>query len=339
MSTQQLTGNSADVHASSTRRFRWLNEAVLVDAGVYLLALGGFYIGYATLRTLARSNGFPQHQAVVVAALADLAILVYSWKAKQEVEQGRSAWGIRLIVAAMSLATCALQLRAAWPHYTAVALHALAPAVWIVGHEMMLRGKLRDAKNARRQAQIAAGLRPAPLEKLRASEWLISPYRTFRVWRLMQLLSVPAHTAKAHLVSTWKGKRAVPTAWLDLHEQPAPEPRIVVLDAFKFPEQRRTELAPSQPAPALPQSPLQGLTVKLTTGGAASAGQISAFLAELPATPPPGRTQVEAWDYVHTVETIASQHGIECTGVMHARLLGVTPGMITKIKKLLQTGP
>lgn len=296
-----------------------VTEARLIDTGVYTLAFGGFYIGYSTLRHVALNNGFPTSQAVVVAALADLAILVYSWKAKQEVEQGRSAWGIRGIVILMSLATFYLQMRAAWPDPTATAMHALAPVCWIVGHEMMLRGKLRDAKRALKQAQIDAGIRPAPLAKLRTTEWILSPLRTLKVWRRMVLWSVPADVVKRTLAAERRAaNKPVPAAWagvlLDDEAEPTPA---------------------EEPAPAPASEPVFDSAVKLTAGGTATDTQVDAFVNALPPVPAEGRSKQEARAWVDHVEAIADQHGIDCTNVMLAKLLGVSGGYITAIKKPL----
>ncbi|MET7363158.1 DUF2637 domain-containing protein [Streptomyces sp. NPDC005562] len=162
-------------------------DKLLTDGAIYLLALGGFYVGFKTLYSLALMVGYPTDEAMVVASLADIAILAYSRKAVREVKAGRSAWAIRLIVAAFSLGTFALQLRSAWPHPVSVGFHILPPAVWIIGHEMMLRGELRQAKKQLREHEIAQGLRPTPLPRLRRTWWLLDPYHTFTVWRLTKL--------------------------------------------------------------------------------------------------------------------------------------------------------
>ncbi|MFF7198240.1 DUF2637 domain-containing protein [Streptomyces sp. NPDC008079] len=314
-------------HATATRRFTSaFTEEKITDAAIYLLALGGFYITYQTLYQVALTNGFPPDQAVVVGALADLAILAYSRKAVQEVQQGRSAWGIRLIVAALSMATVALQLRAAWPHPTALGQHALPAVVWITGLEMMLRGKLRAAKAARRQALIDAGLRPAPLAKLRLSEWILSPWPTFLVWRIMNLRSATADTAKAHLARTWTKTAPMPASWtVTVPAVLATVPPFKTLERPRFALPAATAAAAPAPVAPLP-------TIKHTDGTEATPQEVTAFLGALPAAPGKGRSKAEARVYQDAVQQIADEHTIMCTGTLIARLLDVSPGYVSQLK-------
>ncbi|MFE6000371.1 DUF2637 domain-containing protein [Streptomyces sp. NPDC056454] len=237
---------------SAPARRDW--DKTLTDGLIYLLAIGGFYVIFQTLYGLALTVGLPKDQAFVVACLADLAILAYSRKAVQEVNEGRSAWGIRLIVAVLSLSTFTLQVRSAWGDPVAVGFHALPATVWIIGHEMMLRGKLRNAKRQRREREIAQGLRPAPLPRIRAIHWLLSFHRTFQVWRLTKLWEVPQSTVVKQLAQEWrddpkrKGK-PLPAAWRHaLTSTPGPSPEPAALDRVVIPAPITPKTAPALPA-------------------------------------------------------------------------------------------
>lgn len=310
MSTAQPTSDTTPLSRNRRTAPRTTTPLTTVDTGIYLLALGGFYVSYQTLRTLARASGYPADQATVVAALADLAILLYSRKAVHEVEQGRSAWGIRLIVTALSLATVSLQLRTAWPHPTALGLHALPAAVWITGLEMMLRGKLRDAKAARRRALTAAGLRPAPLQRLRTAEWLMAPVPVFKVWRMMILLGVPADTARTHLAASWTNATAVPASWTVTTPPPAAQD----------PQDTKLALVPTP------------VTALRADGHEATEAELAVFIADLPDVPPPGRTKDEARQYLAAVDAAAARHELTVTGACASRLLGVSPSYISQIR-------
>jgi hypothetical protein len=286
---------------------------VLNDGLIYLLALGGFYLGFSTLHALALGVGYTQDQAVVAAALADVAIFAYSRKALQEVKAGRSAWGIRLIVSVFSIATFALQIRAAWPDPTAVAFHAMAPAVWVIGHEMMLRGNLRDARKALRQQEIATGMRPAPLPRIRRVHWLLDPRNTFKVWRRMKLWELPQHVVVRQLADDLKAQnKEIPAAWQGILLTPvalpaAPEPPAI---------EPQLELEAEEPEEEVDE-------------------MYARFLEALPQVPPEGpngraKEGVLAW--CDRVEQLAVEFDIECTGKLLAQLLGVDPSRISRIR-------
>ncbi|WP_168713680.1 DUF2637 domain-containing protein [Streptomyces sp. A0642] len=315
-------------------------DKTLTDTMIYLLALGGFYVGYQTLYTLALYVDFPQDQAVVVAALADLAILAYSRKAVQEVNAGRSAWGIRAIVTTFSLGTFALQIRAAWPDPVAVGFHALPPAVWIIGHEMMLRGKLRNAKKMRRDHEIIQGLRPAPLPAIRKIHWILSPFRTFQAWRLTKLWEVSQDTVIKQLASAWqndskKKNKPLPAAWRRvLIATPAPAAtldRITITATPTFKAQPQPQpKAIITPTPAAPAPRLQ-----LLTGGKTNASPAAqaAFLADLPAPPPKGsRTGDDIADYVTIVDQLSQKHGITLTEKAVAQLADCDTGQLSRLR-------
>jgi hypothetical protein len=324
----------APVLSATEHRFRakianvdW--DKTLTDAMIYLLAIGGFYVGYQTLYRMALTVGFPDDQATVVAALADLAILAYSRKAVQEVNAGRSAWTIRTIVAAFSLGTFALQLRAAWPHPTAVAFHALPPAVWIIGHEMMLRGKLRHAKSARRASEIAAGLRPAPLPAIRRIHWILSFRSTFKVWRRVKLWEVPQAVVVRKLADDLKSEgKPVPAAWqgILLATPTPPLGRIVIPDLFK--DQRRT---PEKPTAAADR--VKSALHRASTGEEVTPDVRADFLKALPKAPVEGRPKDAAIDYIKQVEKLADTLDIRCTGLLLAELLDVQGSYVSRLRK------
>ncbi|MFH8483159.1 DUF2637 domain-containing protein [Streptomyces sp. NPDC018055] len=337
-------------------------DKTLTDGMIYLLAIGGFYVGYQTLYNLALAVDFPHDQAVVVASLVDLAILAYSRKAVQEVNEGRSAWGIRLIVAALSLATFALQIRAAWPHPTAVTLHALPPAVWVIGHEMMLRGKLRNAKRQRRDFDIAQGLRPARLPSIRATHWILSPIRTFQAWRLTKLWEVSQRVVIKQLAEEWqaspdKKDKPLPAAWR-YALAPASAPATATLDRTTAPKaiQPPAALAPAAPPkivipapssvfkatpPAAPPtlfSPASRATLYRASNPRTPvpADVKMNFLAALPVAPAGGRPKPKAREYITEVQAIADQFDINATGRLLATLLQVDETYVSRLRKELR---
>jgi hypothetical protein len=328
MSAPQSTVTTAVVsHTATTWRTRaaradW--DKLITDGMIYLLAVGGFYLGYQTLYDLALAVGYTNHQAAVAAALADLAILAYSRKAVQEIKEGRSAWGIRLIVAAFSMATFGLQLRAAWPHPTAVGFHGMAPAVWILGHEMMLRGRLRTAKAARRAAQITAGLRPAPLPAIRLSWWLLDPYHTFIVWRLVKLWEEPQDVVIRTEAARRKAKnKDVPRAW---------EGYLLVDEA---PVIKTIEDEPAEEE----GEPETGLHRMSDPAEKVSDDDFDDFLMILPVAPVKGRPQDKAIEYIRDVHRLAVDNDIAVTDRFIAGLLGVDPSRVSKLRKVMAPAP
>ncbi|MDQ1041470.1 hypothetical protein QFZ75_007972 [Streptomyces sp. V3I8] len=291
------------------------------DGLIYLLAAGGFWLGFSTLYDLALQVDYSAPQAAGAAALADVAILAYSRKALREIRAGRSAWGLRLIVALFSIATFALQLRAAWPDPTSLAFHCMPPAVWIIGHEAMLRGKIRDARKALREQQIAAGLRPAPLPTIRISHWFLSPLPTFRVWRRMKLWELPQHVVVRQLVEDRKakGNKAIPAAWQGILLTPVP------LSSDDEP----LEL---EDGPVAIDPPSEDTDIDMWRR----------FLRALPDAPPEGRSKETALAYIECVERLAGEFGFEVRGTLLAHLLSVDPSRISRIrnqgKELATTG-
>lgn len=308
-------------------------DKTLTDGGIYLLGIGGFYVGYQVLHTQALAVGFPQDQAIVVAALADLAILLYSRKAVREVRAGRSARVIRTLVALFSLATFGLQLRNAWPDPLSVTFHALPPAVWIIGHEMMLRGDLRDAKAAKRAQQIADGLRPAPLPAIRLTWWLLAPVSTLKVWRRTALWEVPQETVIRHEADKRQAKgKDVPLAWQRvLLDAPAPAPaaRHDICSAYlSVPE------VPTRPT----TPPVDTFLYRLSDERSqVPASEVAVFLRTLPVAPVKGRPKDKAQEYISEVEALGAQYDIKVTGRFLADLLQVDETRISKIRKDMVT--
>jgi hypothetical protein len=305
----------------------------LTDAMIYLIAIGGFYVGYQTLYAMATKVGMPDDQAAVVSAIADLAILAYSRKAVQEIKEGRSAWGIRLIVAIASLATVALQLRAAWPHPTSLGFHALAPAAWITGHEMMLRGRLRNAKAARRRAEIASGLRPAPLPAIRLSWWFLALPSTFTVWRLTKLWEKPQeYVIKVEAARLLAKGETIPTAWAGFLGTTAPAlPKPV-----EVPTLGKEYKQPPLQLTGAPKITLQTQLVKESSHREPISPQTyDAFLRALPVAPVDGRPQDAATAYIREVELLTASLDIRCTGNLLAELLNVTYSRVSQLRKAI----
>ncbi|MFE0490143.1 DUF2637 domain-containing protein [Streptomyces griseoaurantiacus] len=319
----------------------WRNKAasadwdqLTTDGLIYLLALIGFYLGYHTLHTLALAVGYTGNEAQAAAITADIAVLAYSRKAVAEIKAGRSAWGIRLIVAAFSLATFGLQLRAAWPHPTAVGFHAMSPAVWVIGHEMMLRGRLRDAKAARRAAQIAAGLRPAPLPAIRLTWWLLAPFSTFTIWRLVKLTEqAPADVIRMEAARRQGKKKDIPRAWnsyltaeAPAETAPAPQP---VPHTICGPSLITADSLISRPKP-LPQ--ITTTVYRQSRREEVPADELNTFLSLLPTAPPKGRPSDKAVQYINDVEALAASYDIKVTGKLLAELLDVTETYVSHLR-------
>lgn len=334
MAINQPTVPSAMVSHNGTSWWHRDWDKTLTDGGIYLLGLGGFYVGYQTLYSMALTVGIPDDQAIVLAALADVAILLYSRKAVQEVKEGRSAWGIRLIVAVFSLATFALQLRSAWPNPLATGYHALAPAVWIIGHEMMLRGRLRTAKAARHAQQIAAGLRPAPLPAIRLAWWLLAPFSTFTVWRLGKLWEKPQdYVIRVEAATRKSQKRGIPRAWeghllaTEPPADPAPVLHTICGSATVF----------TPEIPARPEPPVDAVLYRQSNGREkVPADELAVFLRALPAAPTWGRPKDKAMAYIRDVDRLAAHYDISVTGVFLAELLQVDQGQVSRLRKAIR---
>ncbi|MEU9405679.1 DUF2637 domain-containing protein [Streptomyces sp. NPDC048281] len=308
-------------------------DRITTDGVIYLLAVGGFYLGFQTLFDLAVKVGYNHHQAAVAAALADIAIFAYSRKAVQEIKEGRSAWGIRLIVAAFSLATFALQLRAAWPHPTAVGFHIMPPAVWIIGHEMMLRGRLRTAKAARRAAQIAAGLRPAPLPAIRLSWWLLDPYHTFIVWRLVKLWEEPQDVVISTEAARLKNKgKNIPRAWEGylLAAPAAALPRHTICGAATA-----FQIEDMLPEPDVTPQITSVLYRESNPAERVPDAERDALVRMLPEAPAKGRPEDKAIEYIRRVDNLAAQRDIKVTGVFLGELLQVDGARISKLRRAM----
>lgn len=312
-------------------------DKITTDGMIYLLAVGGFYLGYQTLYDLALAVGYTTHQATVAAALADVAILAYSRKAVQEIKEGRSAWGIRLIVSAFSLATFGLQLRAAWPHPTAVGFHGMAPAVWILGHEMMLRGRLRTAKATRRAAQIAAGLRPAPLPAIPLAWWLLAPFSTFTIWRLVKLWRKPRDfvirteaarrkTEKKDVPRAWEGYLLTTEAPADAESAPAPALHEICGSTALF---TADSLLPA----AKPLPKITTTVYRESKREVVPDDELNAFLRLLPDAPADGRPFDVAAQYVADVEALSGPFDIKITLKLLGELLNVDDTYVSRLRK------
>lgn len=337
--TEPVVSRSGSTLRDRAARADW--DKLTTDGGIYVLALGGFYVGYQTLYSQALLHGLPADQAAVVSALADLAILLFSRKAVREVKAGRSAWGIRLIVAAFSLATSGLQLRAAWGDPLAVAFHALPPAVWIIGHEMMLRGRLRDAKAKLRAQQIASGLRPAPLPKIRLTWWLLDPYHTFIVWRLTKLWEIGAPGVIRNEAAKRQAKsKDVPRAW---------EGYLAATKTPNAPKRTRHQICTATAFVSLDSllpahKPLPTITTTVyrqSRREAVPAEELNAFLRLLPTAPADGRPFDVAAQYVRNVEDLSGPYDIKITNRFLGELLNVDETYASRLRRATKvtTGP
>ncbi|MFJ4902795.1 DUF2637 domain-containing protein [Streptomyces sp. NPDC088727] len=311
-------------------QFDWDNT--LTDGLIYLLALGGFYVIFQTLYSLALSVGIPRDQAIVVASLADLAILAYSRKAVQEVNAGRSAWGIRLIVAALSLGTFTLQIRSAWPDPVSVGFHTLPATVWIIGHEMMLRGKLRDAKKQRRDHEIAQGLRPAPLPTIRTIWWILDPRSTFKVWRLSKLWEMSQDAVIRMETSRLQEEgESIPRAWQGVTLISVEPKRLESADEEGTELEKKLQ-QDRQKADACSIT----LYRKSDSSEKVTYQSMLQFLGSIPPAPAEGRPVFQAMQYLNLVEEAAERADIKTTGLFLSALLGVGAPYISRLRKMIR---
>jgi hypothetical protein len=332
--TKAVVSRSGNTLRTRAAQADW--DKITTDGLIYLLAAIGFYLGYHTLHTLALAVGYIGPEAKAAAITADVAILAYSRKAVAEIKAGRSAWGIRFIVAAFSLATFGLQLRAAWPHPTAVGFHAMSPAVWVIGHEMMLRGRLRDAKAARRAAQIAAGLRPTPLPSIRRTWWLLAPFSTFTVWRLVKLWEVaPAKVIHIETARRKAKNKRVPRAWegyLTSTEAPAaeptPAPALHEICGSTALFTADSLLPASKPLPTITTTVYRESRREVVPDD-----ELNAFLRLLPDAPADGRPFDVAAKYVADVEALSGPYDIKITLKFLGELLNVDETYASRLRK------
>lgn len=318
-------------HPLSPARWRSrMSEETLTDVGIYLLAIGGFYVSYQVIYQACLDAEFPPDQASVVAALADFAILAYSFKAKQAVERGESAWGLRLATMMMSFATFYTQIHNVWHSAFKLVLHSLSPTVWVAGHEFMLRPKLKRARKRIHEARIAAGLSPAPVARLRLSQWLFAPRRTFQVWKRMIMWSFDPVSVTRILVQQWNdadkktlmGKsKPVPAAWAF-----AVPPATEIAD----PEPVKALLPVEAAEPAEPGEPTLFTTVKLQD---APADLQRRFHDALPPVPPQGRSTEETWKFMTAAQDTCNTLGIRYTDVIVADLLGCSKQYLSGVRK------
>ena len=332
-------------HSGTTWRTRAAQRAaqadwdkLLTDGLIYLIAFGGFYVGYQTLYQMATKVGMPADQAAVVSAIADLFILAGSRKAVQEIKEGRSAWGIRLIVAAFSLATFALQLRSAWPNPTSLGFHGLPPAAWIIGHEMMLRGRLRTAKAARRKARIAAGLIPRELPSIRLSWWLLAFPSTFTVWRLVKLTErAPADVIRTEAARRTADGKDIPRAWesylLDTKAPATARTLATICCATAF-ISADSLLRATKPLPQI-ITPVYRESMRVLV----PADELNSFLRLLPSAPADGRPFDVAAKWVADVETLSGPYDIKITNKLLGELLNVDETYASRVRKAAKVSP
>jgi hypothetical protein len=345
-------------HGSPDSRLTWrLDEHRLTDFGVYALSFGAFYVSWGTVYNLALRNGFPSGQAKVVAALSDLAILVYSLKAKQAADEGDRAPLISLAVAVLSGATFAFNIVQAWPHPVGVALHASPPVLWIVGFGFMVESR-------RRKVLRAKGLLPPKIQHLGFSRYLHAPFSTWRVRKVMAMTGATRDHAMDYLASTHRGgngkrgNKAVPLAWLrvdpvtgeiiaprSLAEAPAPRPAVEQAPA---PEPAAVPAAPERPALPLRTEARTQVTVEVPQQAEQEAqGDIAtdedrpdipeelhrALVSVVPPRPEGGRLMKDSVKIGFAMQELCGQHGVKLTGRIMAYYLGVSEPMTVRIRR------
>lgn len=332
----QFKRTRSSLPVSSTPGDEWWrplrSQERLNDLLIYLLAIGGAYVSIQVIYAACIRKNFANDEAIVVSALADLAIFAYSRKAVNEVEQGRSAWGIRLLVNGLSTATFSLNIYEVRHDALSVLLHSLAPLVWIAGHEIMLKGKLRRARAVIRQQRIEAGLSPAPVARLRLAQWIFAPRRTFQIWKRMIMWSLDPLTVTHLLVQDWKATKSdkpVPAAWsfvvADL--TPAVTPLPQAMAQTQIPAQAQPAIAP---APQAPQPPAEPLMFKLQD---APDDVVKRFHSELPPVPPVGGSSLETWKFMTDVSELCNRLKIRYTDTLVADLIGCSRQAVSYTRK------
>lgn len=321
------------IHTLKARAAHTDWDKTLTDGLIYLIAFGGFYVGYQVLFDMATKVGMPADQAAVVSGIADLLILTMSRKAVQEIKEGRSAWGIRTIVVIASLATFSLQLRAAWPHPTSLGFHGLAPAAWIIGHETMLRGRLRTAKATRKAAQIAAGLRPAPLPSIRRIWWLLAPFSTFTIWRLTKLTEQPpADVIRLEAARRKAKNKDIPRAWESYLTTDAPATQAPT--PFQHTTCGSTFFSADALMAKLP--PATVLYRRSDETQQVPTSEVQSFLRILPEPPLKGRPKDKAMAFIREIDALSVQYDITVTDKYIAQLLEVTPSRISRLRDAIR---
>lgn len=172
-------------HPSAMRASRVSLDRVIevaVAAGVVLLVLIGFVTSYETLRGLAVSDGgFPPWLAPAVPLSFDLGIVVLSLKVLANARHGRHSLLLRLLVAALSVSSVAVNSTAT-DGIAGRLLHAIPPAMFVICFESAVAGARCRTPEARRAGWSTTAV------------WLLAPASTFRAWR-RRILDAPESSA------------------------------------------------------------------------------------------------------------------------------------------------
>jgi hypothetical protein len=162
-------GHTTTMPAGLVSLDRVLDLAVAV--GVVLLVVIGFLTSYETLRGLAVSDGgFPPWLAPTVPLSFDLGIVVLSLKVLANARHGRQSLMLRLLVAALSVSSVAVNSTAS----TGVAgrlLHAIPPAMFVICFESAVASARRNTPRSRRSGWSTTAM------------WLLAPVSAFTRWR------------------------------------------------------------------------------------------------------------------------------------------------------------
>ncbi|WP_407916390.1 DUF2637 domain-containing protein [Kitasatospora sp. NE20-6] len=149
--------------------------AIVAVAAVIIAGIG-FLGSYTAVRELAVQQGFGSFSAlfpigVDVGIIALLALdLLLSWLRIPFFLLRQTAW-------LLTAATIAMNAASAWPHPLGVGMHAVIPLLFVVIAEAGRHAISRLAK--------LTGSRR--MESVRFMRWVLSPVRTFAMWRRMML--------------------------------------------------------------------------------------------------------------------------------------------------------
>ncbi|MFF4648539.1 DUF2637 domain-containing protein [Streptomyces sp. NPDC001380] len=173
-------------HPRITRAHRVLAGIVL--AGAVLIAGIGFAGSYGAVRNLAYHKGFGAFSNVIPVGV-DAGIIVLlaldlllTWLRIPFPLLRQSAW-------ALTAATVVFNASTAWPDPVGVGMHAIAPLLFVVIVEAARHavGRIADLTADRH------------MDSVRFVRWLLAPYSTAKLWRIMKLWELRSYdTAIGH---------------------------------------------------------------------------------------------------------------------------------------------
>ncbi|MEW1914309.1 DUF2637 domain-containing protein [Kitasatospora sp. NPDC085895] len=152
--------------------------AIVAIASVTIAGIG-FLGSYTAVRELAVEQGFGRFSTLFpigidVGIIALLALdLLLSWLRIPFFLLRQTAW-------LLTVATIAMNAASAWPHPLGVGMHAVIPLLFVViaeagRHAISRLAKLKDSRR---------------MESVRFMRWILSPFRTFAMWRRMMLWEI-----------------------------------------------------------------------------------------------------------------------------------------------------